>query len=52
MTGQDWVVVIPVLLLLTPLVFELFDRFGPRKVRVEVVRQRPWGLSVPLGGDD
>jgi len=40
MTEQDWVVVVPVLLLLTPLVLELVDRFGLRKIPVEPVRRR------------
>jgi len=31
MTGHDWVVVIPVLLLLTPLLLELIDRVNGRK---------------------
>jgi len=34
MTEQDWVVVVPVLLLLTPLVLELIDRFNGRNARV------------------
>lgn len=42
MTEHDWIVVVPVLLLLTPLVLELIDLFSVRKVPVpiEVSRRR------------
>ena len=40
MTEHDWIVVVPVLLLLTPLVLELIDLFGVRKAPIDASRRR------------
>jgi len=53
MTGQDWVIVIPVLLLVTPLVLELMDRFNSRKastVRVTSASDRMAAKTLRSGG--
>ena len=48
MTNHEWVVLLPVLLLLTPLVLELTDWVFARKTTKEPVRRR----HVDLTGAD
>lgn len=48
MTGHDWVILLPVLLLVTPLILELADLFAARKGAESPLT----GAEMELSGGD